>query len=277
MAESSDFATEGDPTHLAYDPTAPITGPGITVARCAHGNGAFADRDFAAGETIQTFYTPFVDEIDPEHSWLTLKVGDKYWSEPTNPEYSWSNFLDHSDTPNAEFTNFDFETGRGDLVTLRPIKAGEEILIDYGKYSPQNVEDVVPDIAADQATYDVISDVAPETEGYDPEVLKLEEEIKKLEEEVGLHSEGRWDKPPAPDADPHQQSLREAYYQLADEVGDDLQKWVETGLVNPMEGDELIRLQTAAKEAVMNNDLETAGASLHQLLEFVEKVKQPTI
>jgi len=148
----------------------------VTVSACPHGNGVFATRPFKEGETISSFQAPFVKEIDPSRSWAVLRVGDLYWSEPTSGEGVWSNFLDHSDQPNARFVNFDFEAGTGDLVTLKPIEMGEEILINYGEYSPENIADIAEDLPPTALSI-------PQDE-FDKEVEGIENEVTKLEQEA---------------------------------------------------------------------------------------------
>jgi hypothetical protein len=51
--------------------------------------------------------------------------------DPTQLE--WDSFLDHSDTPNVRIVleNFDLKAPRADLVAIRPIKRGDEFLINY--------------------------------------------------------------------------------------------------------------------------------------------------
>jgi hypothetical protein len=121
------------------DKNTKVKGPGIEVKPCEHGHGVFATQDFGADELISSFQAPFVKELDsPEKEATALRVADLWWPEPkAGDEDVWAIFLDHSEEPNAVFDNFDFEAGTGDLLTLRPIKAGEEILINYGDYSPE--------------------------------------------------------------------------------------------------------------------------------------------
>lgn len=113
---------------------------GIEVKPCEHGHGAFATQDYEEGELIESFTGSFIEapeEADKELA--ALRVGDLWWKEPkADGQEVWAIFLDHSDKPNATFDNFNFESGTGDLVALQSIKAGDELLINYGQYAPKN-------------------------------------------------------------------------------------------------------------------------------------------
>jgi hypothetical protein len=162
-------------------PESEIRGPGTAVKPCPHGTGVFADKEFRPGELISSFKQPFSTELDdPSKAWATLRVGDKWWREPEKGESDyWANFLDHADPPNAEFTNFDFDAGTGDLVALQSIQPGDEIFINYGQYAPENIEDVRDDLEQlIDSTQEVVA--APESESKE---------------------EGRWDDKPEPDDD----------------------------------------------------------------------------
>ena len=167
---------------------------GTSVKPCPHGSGVFATKDFKPGELISSFKQPFLDTIEPDKAWATLRIGDKWWREPEQgePDY-WANFLDHADNPNAQFTNFDFGAGTGDLITTQPIKAGEEIFINYGSYAPENIEDVRDDLEQlIQSTEGVAGTSVPETE---PEE-RYSWTIEKPKEE------GRWDDKEPDDEEP---------------------------------------------------------------------------
>jgi hypothetical protein len=109
-----------------------ITPPdGIRIKESPHGRGVYADRDFAAGETIEICPTLELDDsatgglprdyvlrsnLDPDNSVLMLGYGSLY---------------NHSYEPSAEYvqhTDYSLE-----FVATRDIPAGEEITIDYGK------------------------------------------------------------------------------------------------------------------------------------------------
>jgi SET domain-containing protein len=64
-----------------------------------------------------------------------LRIGEhEYWDgfPKGSPDY-WSNFIDHSDNPNAVFV-FDKEKRRAWLKAANPIEKGQEILINYRDY-----------------------------------------------------------------------------------------------------------------------------------------------
>jgi len=186
------------------DPANHIMGPGVEVKKCPHGNGVFATRDFKEGELISSFKSPFVKELpDPARGWATLRVGDLWWEEPASGEEDeWANFLDHEKSPNSVFVNFNFDEGTGDLMTTRPIKTGEEVYIDYGAYSPENIGDVSEDFAPEDLPPEVVpavpetttlpptepeKDLGQETAGYDWDYNVKYREKPILEEQSGIN------------------------------------------------------------------------------------------
>lgn len=46
----------------------------------------------------------------------------------------WSNFIDHSDSPNCDFIDFDRKIPSAKIVALREIASGEELFMNYDKY-----------------------------------------------------------------------------------------------------------------------------------------------
>lgn len=248
------------PMPQRFQPEKQIVGPGVEVRACPHGHGVFVTQDFAEGMTISSFQSPFVTELeDPSRAWVTLKVGDLWWSEPkAGAEDEWANFLDHSAKPNAQFTNFDFKAGTGDLITLHPIKAGQEILINYGEYAPENMKDFTPIL-------EPVDETPAEPSDLDTETQEVENDIKKMEEELGITP---------PENGSRSSALKQAYMELADQVGDDMMKLGADQGYSPVELDALVTLQTQAKEAVMRDDLETAAQLLHQLVTFLEQKRQ---
>ena len=68
-----------------------------------------------------------------------LQIGENvYWDAfPRGSKDYWSNFIDHSDDPNAVFV-FDEGRTKAWLKAARGIAKGKEILIDYGHYHPTN-------------------------------------------------------------------------------------------------------------------------------------------
>jgi len=138
-----DRETDVAPVPIRFpDEKTKVTGESVEVKPCSHGHGVFATKDFGEGETIQSFQAPFVEgDEDPSEEGTALRVGDLWWNGPkAGTEQEWANFLDHSDTPNASFFDFDLEKGTGNLVALQDIKVGDEILIDYGQYAPENLK-----------------------------------------------------------------------------------------------------------------------------------------
>jgi SET domain-containing protein len=110
----------------------------VEVRPCPHGRGVFAAQDIDAGTRISVFGN--VEYVtNPRLLQYALQVGDsKYWDGyPEGSQLQWSNFLDHSDRPNAAFY---FDSARQvRLVALERIKAGQEIFIDYVSYHGANL------------------------------------------------------------------------------------------------------------------------------------------
>ena len=88
-----------------------------------HGHGVFAAVDLEAGEELEISYV-VLDDDDTDTIWNN-SFGGWYPS----PEIPWA-YLNHSDKPNAEMNH---EGQDMFLLLLRDIKAGEEIVIDYGE------------------------------------------------------------------------------------------------------------------------------------------------
>ncbi|MGA2663698.1 MAG: SET domain-containing protein [Nitrososphaerales archaeon] len=106
----------------------------------------FAARDFGPGEVISsvsgiTFTT--TPRSPPWKRWAMI-VGTTsdgrqlFWDEEGegSGEY-WSNFLDHRREPNVRYS-IDIEGGRASLSAVVPIKAGEELFLDYKEYHSGN-------------------------------------------------------------------------------------------------------------------------------------------
>ena len=75
---------------------------------CPHGRGLFAIRDIPSKFVIAEFEdVPFTSNpVSPPERGHALRVAkNEYWDEapPDSPWY-WSNFIDHSGTPNSKFT-----------------------------------------------------------------------------------------------------------------------------------------------------------------------------
>ena len=106
----------------------------VEVRPCPHGRGLFASRDIARGSVIREFR----DIVLTSHPTSTpqgryaLQIGEnEYWDgfPRGSPDY-WSNFIDHSDDPNAVFV-FDEGRTRAWFKATKPIRKGEEIFIRY--------------------------------------------------------------------------------------------------------------------------------------------------
>lgn len=210
------------PMPTRYQPEGEIKGEGVEVRECSHGHGAFATQDFEQSVTIASFKGAIVDELSDSNEEQPIRVGDQFWMRVTTPSGdSWACYLDHSDSPNAKFV-VDVEAGAGDLIAVKPIKADEEILINYGQFAPKpsEKEETTPESGSDS---------------------------------------------------PRSQAMKQAYMELADQVGDDMMKLGEDQGYTPVELDALVTLQTQAKEAVMRDDLDTAAQLLHQLVTLLEQ------
>ncbi len=68
-----------------------------------------------------------------------LRIGEnEYWDAfPQGSPDFWSNFIDHSDDPNAVLV-FDKQRKKAWLKAEKPIKKGEEIFLRYDSYFPAN-------------------------------------------------------------------------------------------------------------------------------------------
>jgi SET domain-containing protein len=116
--------------------------PGLVeVKPCPHGRGLFASRDIDKGIVIRQFQ----DIVLTSHPTSALKgkyalrIGEsEYWDAfpKGSPDY-WSNFIDHSDNPNAVFI-LNRENKRAWLKAARPIRKGQEIFIRYRDYYHAN-------------------------------------------------------------------------------------------------------------------------------------------
>lgn len=95
------------------------------VEECRFGLGVFANRDIRAGEAILAFGGPIIDfaETKRRGPWecMPLQIGENRYVDTRPPGI----FVNHSCAPNAGIRN------DRDLVALRPVGKGEEILFDY--------------------------------------------------------------------------------------------------------------------------------------------------
>ncbi len=123
-----------------------MTGDILEVRTCPHGRGVFALRPFSEGDLIQTFegVTTTTHPKSPPWKRWALIVGRTaegehlFWDEePEGSADYWSNFLDHDDNPNVRFL-IDLQQGRARLIAVDPIGVGDELLMDYREYDPDN-------------------------------------------------------------------------------------------------------------------------------------------
>lgn len=123
-----------------------MTGDSLEVRACPHGRGVFALRSFREGTVIETFdrvTTTTSPTSPPWKRWALIigRTGDGrhlFWDEEPegSPRY-WSNFLDHDNNPNVRFL-IDAQRGRAHLVAIRSIGVGDELLMNYKEYDPDN-------------------------------------------------------------------------------------------------------------------------------------------
>ena len=113
----------------------------VEVRPCPHGRGLFARADIEKGAVIREFEGVVLvrhPTSAPEGKYA-LRVGEnEYWDGfPQGTPDSWSNFIDHSDDPNAVFV-FDKKRKTAWLKASKPIKIGQEIFLKYDFYHPTN-------------------------------------------------------------------------------------------------------------------------------------------
>jgi hypothetical protein len=113
----------------------------VEVRRCPHGRGLFASKDIAGGGVIREFR----DIVVTSHPTSTpqgryaLQIGEnEFWDGfPRGSRDYWSNFIDHSDDPNAAFV-FDEGKTKAWLNAVGRIGKGSEIFINYWDYHKTN-------------------------------------------------------------------------------------------------------------------------------------------
>jgi SET domain-containing protein len=113
----------------------------VEVRPCPHGRGLFAIVDIARGSVIREFegvvFTAQPTSA-PEGKYALRTGENEYWDGfPAGSKDFWSNFIDHSDDPNAVFL-FDKQRKRAWLKAERAIKKGQEIFLKYDSYFPSN-------------------------------------------------------------------------------------------------------------------------------------------
>ncbi|MDG6904330.1 MAG: SET domain-containing protein-lysine N-methyltransferase [Nitrososphaerota archaeon] len=118
----------------------------LEVRKCPHGRGVFLLRPFKKGEIIQSFNDITITTTPgspPWKRWALIIGRDRegehlFWDEePISSEHYWSNFLDHDNVPNVRFL-IDVGNRKAELIAIRDITAGEELLINYKDYDSSN-------------------------------------------------------------------------------------------------------------------------------------------
>jgi hypothetical protein len=118
----------------------------LEVKECPHGRGVFAVRNFESRERIGSMSDISITTTPRSPSWKrwALIIGRTsggqllFWDEAGEErgEY-WSNFLDHRQQPNVRFS-VDIEKRTASLFVVTPIKAGEELFLNYKEYDSDN-------------------------------------------------------------------------------------------------------------------------------------------
>ena len=86
-----------------------------------HGKGLFAAKRIEKGRRIGAYEGPIVSKDGPHVLWLEEDDGTEFGVDGKNA----LRYLNHSDSPNAEFDGVE-------LYALRKIKPREELTIHYG-------------------------------------------------------------------------------------------------------------------------------------------------
>jgi hypothetical protein len=101
----------------------------VMVASTSIGRGVFARRRLSAGLIVGEIRGQVLDG-HPEDAQYCMELGSGRILEPVSP----FRFLNHSCDPNCELFYWEDDPGQEDrlwLQTIRPINAGEQLLIDY--------------------------------------------------------------------------------------------------------------------------------------------------
>jgi hypothetical protein len=113
----------------------------VEVRPCPHGRGLFASKDIEKGSVIREFRDLVLTSqpTSTPQGRYALQIGEnEYWDgfPRGSPDY-WSNFIDHSDDPNALFV-FDQERTMAWLKAAKPIMKDQEIFLNYRDYYYSN-------------------------------------------------------------------------------------------------------------------------------------------
>lgn len=87
-----------------------------------HGKGLFARRRIRAGTRIGSYEGPRTQKIGDHVLWVVDEEGNEYGIDGRNE----LRYVNHSRRPNVVFEE-------ADLIALRDIEPGEELLHDYGE------------------------------------------------------------------------------------------------------------------------------------------------
>ena len=96
-----------------------------------HGKGLRAGRDLAAGETVAVFegpIVPFAQVPERELRHVLWLDGDR-WMIPLPP----ARWINHGCEPNCRIVDRSGDPARFDVVTLRRVRAGEELTFAYNR------------------------------------------------------------------------------------------------------------------------------------------------
>lgn len=100
-----------------------------------HRMGVFAARDLEPGEMIEI--CPVLLFPKQELQFIDQTILYDYYFDWTNEQYAiclgYGSLYNHSYAPNAEY-DMDFEGQTIDFECIKPIKAGEEITVNYNGY-----------------------------------------------------------------------------------------------------------------------------------------------
>lgn len=97
------------------------------IATTAYGRCLLADADLPAGTPVARFSGPLVSyqEVSSEEVCHAILIAPDQWLVPHTP----ARYINHSCSPNC-LVNDDL-----DVVTLRPVRSGEELTISYNTAS----------------------------------------------------------------------------------------------------------------------------------------------
>ncbi len=107
----------------------------IEVRSCPHGLGAFVTQSYSQDEIIALISGGKLTS-KPKDWTHSLEMLRGVWWEAFSEDQEgfWSNFVDHSDSPNCDFIDFDEKVPSAKIVALRDIAEGEELFMDYDRF-----------------------------------------------------------------------------------------------------------------------------------------------